>query len=237
MKKISDIVDLNQFGKYVSENNVSKIDEEKTKKILNRLFVRFERIFPKFWVNIQSQEHLNGIKDEWFECFQRSNIKNVEMFQYGIRYAQDCKEEYLPKASTFIRWCTNIEPVFLGFMDYRQAFNIAVQINQQFSKYRYDDEKMDLIIRHAVNQIGTMDFRAMDSESALKVFERYYAVACRQYLHGELKHIDKAIENKQKETEELEKRKAVIKEEFKNINNSKSALSSIRNMLNMTKND
>lgn len=235
MKKINEIVDLNQFGKHLTDNKVSKIDEEKTKKILNRLFVRFERIFPKFWVNIQSQEHLNGIKDEWFECFQRSNIKNIEMFQYGLRYAQECKEEYLPKASTFIRWCTNMEPIFLGFMDHREAFYIATKINQQFSNYRYEDEKIDLIIRHAVRQIGTMDFRAMDSETGLKIFERYYAVACRQYLHGELKHIDKALEDKQDETKELEKQASVIKDEFKNTKDCQSAMEAMRSMLNMSK--
>jgi hypothetical protein len=232
MKHISDIVDLKKFGKYANDKSVSKLNEEKTKKILNRLFVRFERIFPKFWVNIQSQEHLNGIKDEWFECFQRSNIKNIEMLQYGLRYAQECKEEYLPKASTFIKWCTNVNPEFLGFMDYHQAFNIAVKINEQFSSYKYHDKEMDLIIRHAVNKIGTVDFRAMNSESALKIFEHYYTVACRQYLHGELKIIDKALENNKKETEELEKKKAVVKDEFKKVKDRKSAINAMKEMLN-----
>ncbi len=233
MKKISDIVDLTKFGKNTEKNNVSQLDEEKTKKVLNRLFVRFERIFPKFWVNIHSQEHLNGIKDEWFDCFQRSNIKNLEMFQYGLQRAQDGKEEYLPKASTFIRWCTDLEPVALGFMDHRLAFDIAVKINVQFSNYIYPDPKLDTIIRHAINQIGTMDFRGMKSEQGRIIFERYYAIACRQYLHGDLKEINRGLEDKTEITSETNKQKDVVLEQYKGLKDSKSALNAIKNMLPM----
>src|ERR1700733_12117191 len=135
MKKISEIINIKQFGKYENKSNLASIDEEKTKKVINRLFVRFENIFPKFWVNIKSQEHLNGIKDEWFECFQRAGIQDMKLLQIGLEMAQLGFEEYLPKASRFIDWCINGEISKLGFPEAPTAFNIAGLMNVQFSDY------------------------------------------------------------------------------------------------------
>ena len=230
MQKISDLLSVDQFSKYQNNTNVAAIDEEKTKKVLNRLFTRFERIFPKFWVNIKSQEHLNGIKDEWFECFQRARLSNIDQIIAGIARAQESKLEYLPKASIFIDWCTNLDPESLGFPPHEIAYNYSIKINSQFSVHKHPEERVDKVIRHAINQIGSFEYRAMIDLKARKLFETYYSIAVRDFISGHLKEINKMLEDNTDVTEEIRKQDSIVLEEYKSLN-QESALAAIKKML------
>jgi len=230
MKKMSDIVSVTQFDKYQNNTNVAAIDEEKTKKVLNRLFTRFERIFPKFWVNIKSQDHLNGIKDEWFECFQRARLTNLDQILAGIARAQESKLEYLPKASAFIDWCTNTDPESLGFPHHQLAYGHSIKMNTQFSDHKYPDERVDKVIRHAINQIGGFEYRTMNDSKAREAFERYYSISVRDFINGKLKEINKMLEDNSDVTEEIKRQDDVIKPEFKEIKGRNAAMEAIRSM-------
>jgi hypothetical protein len=200
MKNIIDVLDLTKFDRYDNKSNFTTLDEEKIKKMLNRLFIRFERIFPKFWVNIKSQEHLNGIKDEWFECFQRSGLQDIKLIQIGLARAQVGFEEYLPKASTFMDWCVNGEATELGFPVTSTAFDIACLINQQFSDYIHPDSRIDSVIRYTLRQIGSSRFREMKAIEAKKVFETEYAYALKKYLRGNIQDIKKSLPDNLKDS-------------------------------------
>ncbi len=230
MQKISDIVSVKQFDKYQNNTNVAAIDEEKTKKVLNRLFTRFERIFPKFWVNIKSQEHLNGIKDEWFECFQRARLTNLDQILAGIARAQESKLEYLPKASAFIDWCTNTDPESLGFPAHQEAYYHSVKMNIQFSDHKHPDERVDKVIRHTIQQIGKFEYRTMNDTKARQAFERYYSIAVRDFINGNLKDIAKMLEDNSEETQEIKRQDDLIKPEFKEVKNHRAAMDAIRGM-------
>jgi len=176
----------------VDEENIQGLHEEQTKRIINYLFSKFEAIFPKFWVNIKSQEHLNSMKREWFDCFRKSGISNSKLFQRGLDVASESTEEYLPKASKFIEWCRTVP----GMPDSISAFNIACDMNQMFSEYSHEDANVDMVIRHAVSQLGSKDFREMPRTKSMQLFEHAYEVACRQLAEGKLKPIQKAIEDR-----------------------------------------
>lgn len=201
MERIGNILNLklHNFGKYQDDTNVSDIDVEKTKRVINRLFIRLERILPKFWVNIKSQEHLNGIKDEWFECFKRVGMKDIRAINIGLMRAQHGDEEYLPKASTFIKWCKPSEPHHFGFPGVHEAYLIACKMNIQFSDYFHPDERIDTVIRHAINEIGTFSFREMNREVGIKTFETYYSIAFRQFIEGNITPIKKSLPEKPQE--------------------------------------
>jgi len=227
---MSDIVSVNQFSKYQNHSNVAGIDEEKTKKVLNRLFTRFENIFPKFWVNIKSQEHLNGIKDEWFECFQRAKLTDAHKIKIGISRAQESHLEYLPKASVFIDWCTNIEPESLGFPSHLIAYDHFLLINSQFSDHKHPDERVDKIIRHVIRQIGAFNIRSMSDKDSRKSFETYYSIAVRDFIIANLKDIDDMIEDNTQVTQEIKKKEGVVLEQYKNLTKD-SALAAIKQKL------
>lgn len=231
MQKINHVVnELNIENYNKNPPNVTAIDEERTKKVLNRLFTRLERIFPKFWVNIKSQEHLNGIKEEWFECFQREGLSDTRQIVTGIKMAKKSHLEYLPKASLFINWCTQPDAELLGFPDNNTAYMHSIKINSQFSDYKHPDPEVDKLLRHAIKQIGAFQYRSMSDINARKTFEAYYSKALKDYFSGNMKDIPQMLEDNSAITKEESIKKAVIKEEYKGIG-KESALSAMKKLL------
>lgn len=227
MKPISELISLTQFSKYKSDNNVAEMNNEKTKKILNRLFIRLAGIFPKFWVNIKSQDHLNAIKDEWFEVFERANLSNTAQILQGIEHAQRCSQEYLPKAITFVEWCTNLDPSTLGYPDYATAYPISTLINAEFSDYAHPDKRIDLIIRHTIKQIGSYDYRRMSQSKSLEVFEHYYTIVVRDFINGKLNPVPKMLNVIANEKPIHE----IIKKEYLNITTGKDCFKKLKEIL------
>lgn len=194
---------LTEFDKYKSTSNVSSLDEEKTKQILNRLFIRFERIFPKFWIGINSQEHLNGLKDEWFECFQEAQLTDLRIIQAGLKKARQGQNEYLPKASKFIQWCFPSHED-LGFPPKERVINLAYDFlrNGEVSGI---SESLKLVLAHAVEQTGRFYMRTNSREKIEPLIIRNYEIACRDFIAGNLKPIKKALEDNSSDTVELTK--------------------------------
>ena len=232
MQKISDLVRLDQWNQDSSQrDNIARMTDEKTKHILNRLFIRFERIFPKFWVNIKSQEHLNGIKLEWFDCFQRCKITDASMLQVGLQRARENGVEYLPKASTFIRWCTEQEPQDLGFLDIESAYHCSIVLNRlpidpgEVKKMALDG-KNDLVIRHTIRQMDAMLYRNMPAVEARKQFSYYYPQVIKKYLAGDLdRPVTKALES------DRGKKTVNVRAEYLGLKDNKSAIQAMREIL------
>lgn len=194
MKKISDIVSLVQFNKYQNTDAVSDIDQEKTKKVLNGLFIRFENIFPGFWVPIKSQEHLNGIKDEWFEAFKTHKLFDIDLLKKGLRKARESDDQYLPKPIKFIKWCTEDSAQDIGLPDLHHAFQICGKINELYGTYNHPHIPTNTVLKHVIKQIGSTALRKMTEKDGYKVFGHYYVVACRDYSKGIIQDIPIAIE-------------------------------------------
>lgn len=192
---MQDIVKVVNFDKYGNKNKPI-MDDERTKKVLNRLFTRFESIFPKFWVNIKSQEHLNGIKTEWFKCFQKANLFDTRLIEIGLDKARASLDEYLPKASKFIEWCTEDESKSCVLPDAYEAFKLCGLINQKFSDYIHPDIRIDTILHRVIREIGAIRLREMNEKSAFKLFENVYCMVCRQFIEGKIEKVQRALPEK-----------------------------------------
>lgn len=184
--------DMEKFNldQYSSNSKIDIYNLATTKKALNRLFQRFEGIFPRFWLNIKSQEHLNRIKDEWFQDFIDEKLTTDEIIQ-GIAKAKKSDSDYLPKSTTFIAWCREVEP----FLDEHQAYMIAYEIMR--GEYRDDlTENQITIINHAIKNSDSFFMKQHNAGTVKPVFCRNYEIAIRDFKAGKLKSIPKAIEDK-----------------------------------------
>lgn len=231
MKNIADVLNCVELKKINESDNVENLDDEKTKRFLNRLFDRFEGIFDKFWVNIKNQEHLIKIKQEWFEEFKNENISDGNIIAKAIVKAKKSDLEYLPKASQFTKWYRECQLEEFGLPDFETAYRISIQMNQQFSDYKPTCERTHQAIRHAINEIGTQNYRGMSDTQARVGFKYYYDAACRQLVSGELDKINKALCNDVDNSVTEEKRKSgLIMEQYKGIK-AEEALAVMKNLL------
>lgn len=230
MQHISELIKPETLEVRREEKKARRELDPKTIEIINKLFLKFASIFPAFNTTFKTQAVMDSAKVEWTLAFMDSGINSVNQLEYGVKKARLSGRDFMPNVGQFIEWCTPTAQD-LGFPNNEEAYLISIRMNVQFSDYKHPDVRVNAVIRHAINQIGTMKYREMKAETAQKVFKTYYAMALNQFCNGELKEIPKVIEDQSSQTEELTKSKAVVKEEFKAVRSHQSAMDAIKNML------
>jgi replication protein P len=163
--------------------------------LVDQIFIKFALLCREYDALYADKKRLNAEKVQWVRAFTKNNIRTQKQIQGGIDETERHKYGKPPQLGQFLDWCKP-SPTRDGFPNTQDAFQIALLINRQFSAYSHPDSKVDTVIRHAISQIGSMNFREMTHDKAIKTFEYNYSIACRQYIEGNLQDISKALPEK-----------------------------------------
>lgn len=191
MKHIANLIDLSKLKEPMKNNRVNVISDD-TAHVVNILFRELKAIFPAFRQAWPSDEEFNRAKLNWVKAFQAVGLNRIEQIRFGVEKCRLSGRPFAPSVGEFIQWCKR-SPVDIGLPEFEKAYQMSIKINQQFSEYMPDCNKAYTVIKHAINSIGSMNYREMNIDKARKMFEYAYDVSCRQFMDGELKEIAKAI--------------------------------------------
>lgn len=230
MKHISKIATVSSFSIAREEKNEQETLNPLSCQLVDKIFGSFLLLCRGFDNLYSDINRLKAEKTRWFIYFTKNKITTIEQIQHGLNKLDNWTYPNPPQLGLFIDWCTPT-PQDLGFPTTNEAYLISIRMNVQFSDYKHPDQKINTLIKHVINQIGTTAYREMKSELAQKTFEYNYIIALRQYMNGELKEINKALEDNSSQTEEIIKSKGIVKDEYKEIRSSSSAMSAIKNLL------
>lgn len=198
MDRISNLINTASLTVKREESKYDSSLDLHVTEVVNKLFAFFYGICRGFEKQYQDPKRLNLEKTQWIRAFMDVNLNSLEKIQLGVKKCRLESPINTPTIGQFIRWCTP-EAEDIGLPTLEKAYEISIHINQQFSDYKPTCQKTYSVIKHVINQIGPMEFRSMKAEKAFKTFERYYPIACKQFVEGRLKEIPKAITNKPEE--------------------------------------
>lgn len=196
MNHISNLINMETVKR--NREHMEKPTAEQAKaaaSVINWLFSELSGNFTAFHMAWPNDEIRNAAKRVWIKAFVLAGINNVTQIQYGLNHCYLMEKPFVPTPGEFISWCKP-SPQSLGFPSTDEAYTASIVMNRQFSDYRHPDARVDTVIRHAINQIGTSTYREMKIDNAKKTFKTYYEIALRQFMEGELKVIPKALPEK-----------------------------------------
>lgn len=189
MKHISNLIDFSK----VKQNKQSSPDYcEETSEVINILFKELRDNFTAFQQAWPTRQVYDGAKKVWLKAFMLAEINSSEQIQHGLNKCYLMKKPFVPTAGEFISWCKP-DPKDFGFPDVYQAFQLAGKINQVGSIYIHPHVPTDTVIKHVISQIGANPLRGMPEKQAMQLFENYYAVACNQFIDGNIEPIKRAL--------------------------------------------
>lgn len=196
MQNISETVNSLDFLSRRHAQETQKTLDSVSVDIVNRLFVFFEAICRGFEKQYRDhQAKLNMEKIQWARGFMDYGITNIEQIELGIKKCRLESPINTPTLGQFLKWC-HPEPQDVGLPILEKAYEISIQMNQQFSNYKPSCKKTYTVLQHVINQIGSTEYRSMSAEKAFKIFERYYPITCKQFVEGRLEEIRKALPQK-----------------------------------------
>jgi len=195
MQHISNLLNTSSIPVRREESKQDNALDPHATDVVNKLFAFFYSVCRGFDKQYQDPKRLNIEKTQWIRAFMDVGFNNLEKIQLGIKNCRLESPINTPTIGQFIKWCTP-QPKNIGLPAPEQAYEIAIHINQQFSDYKPTCQKTYTVIRHVINQIGSMEFRSMSADKAFKTFDRYYSITCNQFVEGRLQEIPKSITEK-----------------------------------------
>ncbi len=191
MKHISNLINLSDM-RTQKEHETKESACSETAEVINWLFTELRGSFSAFKQAWPTHEEYRCAKKVWLKAFMLAGINKVEQIQHGLNKCYLLEKPFVPSPGEFIAWC-NPSPTDMGLPILEKAYDISIQMNVQFSTFKPDCNKAHSVIRHVIEQIGATQYRSMVSADSFKAFERYYAIACKQFMNGELVEIPRAI--------------------------------------------
>ncbi len=191
----------------VATTSLSTIREQKEERVMldplavqlvDQIFVKMALICRGFDSFYSDRNRLNAEKTQWILAFTKLGIKTKAQIESSLNKLELHRFPNPPQLGEFLEW-RNCSPQDIGLPEFEKAYHMSIRMNQQFSDYKPQCNKAYTVIRHAINSIDSMAYREMKAEKSRKMFEHAYAVACRQFMEGELKEIPKAIAEKPEE--------------------------------------
>jgi len=221
MKHIADITNLAFLDSAREEKIEKNTLDPACSQLVDQVFIKFALLCREYDALYADAERENAEKLQWTLAFTKHNLKTKSHIQHALNQTEKHKWGRPPQLGQFLEWCKpSLES--LGFPSPLEAHAISIQMNAQFSIYKHEDKRIDLVIRHVIRQIGSFQYRTMSAIDSKKAFEAYYAIATRDYLNGNLKDIDKMMEDKTHVTEEVEKQDNIVMPEYRSLGREES---------------
>lgn len=99
MDKIDEILSTLSFGRQET------ILTEEDYRIVNKLFLSFQAIFPAFKQAWPTQAELDNSKREWVKAFKQAGLNDVEVIKRGLAKYRLLENPFVPSPGQFIAMC------------------------------------------------------------------------------------------------------------------------------------
>lgn len=189
-------------------------------KIVNKLFVTFQSIFPAFRHAWPQEADFDNAKREWMKAFKQGKISDVEIIKRGVNRYRLLPSPFVPSPGQFIEMCKP-SPDEFGLKSLEEAFKEACYIsqpsciNKQFSHPS---------IRLACHLTGSFFLCNNARSKTYPIFEKNYHDSMKQFMDG---RILQQVEFKPAEIEPALKNL----EEYKKLRSHVSAMAKIKEIL------
>lgn len=230
MNKIGDIVNVSNFSIAVEEKKDHVFLDQLSGQVVDYIFAKFMLLCRGFDSLYSDIKRLKAEKTQWTSTFSKRKIQRIEQVKHGLYRLEEHKFPNPPQLGEFLEWCKPTSEE-IGLPSVEKAYLLSLQMNERFPEEIFLEEKVAEVIRHVISQIGSTQYRQMRQSDSIKTFEHYYSISIRQLIDGELKEVNKAIEDKSAENEERSKQKLAVKEEYKQVKNKQSAFSLMKKIL------
>jgi len=164
-------------------------------QLVDKVFVKMALLCRGFDHFYEDRNRLNAEKTQWVLAFTKLGLRNDSQIQFALTKLESHRLPNPPQLGEFLEWIKP-KPESLGFPSVDEAYNLSIRMNQQFSDFLPDDDRVATVIKHAINQIGHLTYRSMKIEAARKTFATYYEIALRQFMDGKLELIKKSLPEK-----------------------------------------
>jgi hypothetical protein len=184
---------VNSFELAKKEREARQGIDPLSRELVDNVFLAFYihcHGFDSFYTDI---DRLRATKESWSIYFSENRINSRQQIDYGLKKLQIHAKPNPPQLGEFLEWCKP-EPKDFGLLDFEQAYQLSIKINEQFSTFNCDKD-IYKVIKHAINQIGASTYRNMKQDEARKMFKYYYNLSSQQLMDGNFKEIPKAIDS------------------------------------------
>lgn len=203
--------------------NPNPVFTEMDYKLINKLFVTFQSIFPAFKQAWPTEDEFLNAKREWMKAFKQVKLEDIELIKIGVMRFRLLPTPFVPSPGQFIQMCKRPLEEH-GLKTPEMAFREACeQSNPTASK----------IFSHAVVKLardltGSFFLSTHPRSKTFPVFEKHYKDACELFIQNRnLKQIKQETPQ-----EKYERREPDVKEEFKECKSHASAMAKIKEFLN-----
>lgn len=160
-------------------------------KVVNKLFLTFQSIFPAFKQAWPTESDFEAAKREWMKAFRIAGLTDLEKIKYGVNKYRLLPNPFAPSPGQFIAMC-NPSPEDLGLPSSFEAWKqVSTQIGNARRQFSHK------VIDHAFLETGLWNFTHLSAKDAQALFFRNYEITLQMYIEGKtLREIPKAIEHK-----------------------------------------
>jgi len=192
MKHISQLTNIACLDVAREEKTESTMLDPMCAYLVDLVFIKFALLCREYDALYADKRRENAEKLQWTLAFAKQNLKTKPQIQYALDRIDAHKWGKPPQLGQFLEWCKP-SPQDLGFPSLEESYLASITMNRQFSEYRHKDDRVDTVIRHAIYQIGSSNYREMTAENSRKIFKIYYEIALQQFIAGDLQPIPKAL--------------------------------------------
>lgn len=226
MKKIDEILD-EMNSKSLYKYSPPFIDSNPTftetdYKIINKLFVTFQSIFPAFRQSWPTEHEFEKAKREWMKAFKQVGLEDLTKIKIGVAKFRTNASPFVPSPGQFIAMCKPTAEDY-GLKSTEMAF-------QEASTQIYGNESKvysHITVKHARDLTGYFLLTNQPRVVSFPIFERNYEESVKQFLEGK---ILSQLELRPDFNHDDKKQPEGI-EEFKHLKSNKSAMEKIKEML------
>ena len=152
-------------------------------KVISKIFVRLQEIFPKWREIWQSEGEVNAAKRQWAKTLVKHGVTNIAMIQMGINTARETGWVRPPSAGQFVKWCIDAAKEQAGIPTKADAVTEIMNLNRM-GKYNRREAKISRAIYQMYTFISWYDFSMKTSEAAEKAAAGAYEQMIEHWKKG-----------------------------------------------------
>lgn len=195
---------------------------ERDYRIVNKLFVTFQHIFPAFRHSWPTDAEFEGAKREWMKAFKQADLTDIELIKRGVDKFRILPNPFVPSPGQFIEMC-KVSAEDMGLKTPEMAFREACERSHPTADKNFSHPT----IKHAYDLTGNFYLSNNPRSKTFPIFEKNYTQAIKLFRENRnLNQIEQETEHHKQERREPENM-----DKFKDCRNRQSAMDKIKELL------
>lgn len=191
-------------------------------KLVNKLFVSFQAIFPAFKQAWPTESEFDNAKREWMKAFKQANITEVESIKRGLDKFRLLSSPFVPSPGQFLDMCKP-SPEDYALKSPEMAFREACEQSHPTALKIFSHPT----IKHARDLTGSYFLISQSRSKSFPVFVKNYKESVKLFING--------LNMNQIDVDSIVKSRELIEPEninkFKHLNSRELAMKKIMEAL------